>query len=230
MEFPQSSKFAFTVKSTTARPPKTTEPELTVIAGIKGKFKANEALSKLMGLKPHDYLAFISNEEQVIAVKEAYADAENENHDEAVAFVEEVGGIDNLTVQWGIAKGWALLDANDNPLTTKKPLTKPEEKKLRDAGEVDEETGKVIAPDIAAMKGSRLSSKMKEMKTGMILEGTDSTNCPELRKGVSEDKHAVYAVNPTPVKASFPNGTGAVDVDVYLIKADREEDKIERNN
>lgn len=229
MKFAQSSKFAFNVKSTTLRPPKTSEPELTAIAGIKGKFKINEAASKAMGLKPYDYLAFVSNEDQIDLIKEAFADTNHESHEDAVEFVNEVGGVENLSIQWGIAKGWPLLDANDNPLTTKKPLTKPEEKKLREAGQVDED-GKVIAPEIAAMKGSRLASKMKELKTGMILEGTDSTNCPLLRKVVAEDKHAVYSMNPSPVKVTFPNGSGSVDVDVFLITFDREDDKIERGN
>ena len=225
MEFPQSSKFAFTVKSSTARPPKTTEPELTAIAGIKGKFKINEAASKLMGLKPHDYLAFISNEDQIIEIKEQYADGV----EKVVAWVDEQGGLDKLEIQWAVAKGWELLDANDQPLTTKKPLTKAEAEALVAAGEVDED-GKAIAPDIAAKKGSRLSSKMKEVKTGMILEGTDSTNCPLLRKGHDEDKHVVYSVSPDAMRVEFPNGTGVVEADVYLINFNREEDKIERNS
>jgi hypothetical protein len=225
MEFPQSSKFAFTVKSTTARPPKTSEPELTAIAGIPGKYKINEAASKLLGLKPQDYLVFVNNEDQIEALKEAYADGDAE----AVAYVDEAGGVDALELQWGICKGWPMLDANDNPLTAKKPLTNAEKKRLVEAGQVDEE-GKPIAPEIPAIKGSRLSTKMKEVKVGMILEGTDSTNAPKLRESYDDDKHVVYAVNQEAVQGQFPNGTGAVDVDIYLIKFDRTEDKIERNS
>jgi hypothetical protein len=224
MEFPQASKFAFNVRSTTQRAPKTSEPELQVIAGLKGKFRLNEAATKLLNLKPTDYLAFISNEEQIDEIRTEYA----ANNAEVVAWVDEQGGLDALKVQWGIAKGWKLIDAAGNELTTKKPLTKKEEEKLRKEGKVDD-NDKVIAPEIPAYKGSRLASKMKEVRTGMILEGTDSNNAPELRKGYNEDMHVVYSVKAEPIPATFPNGSETVDVSVFLIEFNREEEKIERN-
>jgi hypothetical protein len=224
MEFPKvGTKFAFTVKSTTARPPRTSEPELTVISGVKGKFKLNEAASKLLGLKPYDYLAFINNEDQLTEIREAYA----AGVEEVVEEVDAEGGLDALKIQWAIAKGWAKLDANGVPQTTKKPLTNAEVAKLVAEGQVDE-NGKAIAPTISDYKGSRLASKMKEVKTGMILEGTDATNCPLLREGVSEDKHGVYAVNTEYATYDFENGNSTVSVDVYLISFKGEEDKIER--
>ena len=220
MEFP--SKFSFTVKSTTARPPKTTEPELTAVAGIRGKTKLNEAASKLLGLKPGDYLTFHSNEEQIDSIKEAYAAGE------VIDWVEDAGGVDALKIQWGISKGWELMDMNGLPIITKKPLTLKEEKKLRAAGQVDE-NGKVIAPDMPARRGSRLSSKMKELKSGMILECTDSTNAPALRAGYSDDMHVVYSINETPVAAEFENGSETVNVDIYLINFVREDVKVEKS-
>lgn len=223
MDFPKS-KFSFTVKSTSARPPKTTEPELTIIAGVKGKFKANEALSKLMGAKPGDYFTFINTEDQVAQMKEAYAAGDAE----VVAEVDEMGGVDALVVQWGVAKGWELCDVNGIPLTIKKPLTNKEAALLVKEGQVDEE-GKAIAPDVPAHKGSRLSTKMKEVKMGMILEGTDSTNAPALRDAYPDDKHVVYSVNSEAIPAQFDGGDGnMIDVPVYLIAYAREEDKIER--
>ena len=225
MEFPQASKFAFVVKSTNARPPKTTEPELTIVASIRGKYKINEAASKLLGLKPGDYLTFINNEAQIEEIRQAYA-----NGDEAtVEAVDAEGGLDKLQVQWAIAKGWELLGADDQPIMTKKPLTKAESKALKEAGEVDED-GKVIAPSIPDHKGSRLSSKMKEVKIGMILEGTDSNNAPLLREGHPDDKHVVYSVSKEPLAFEFPNGTGSVEATVYLLEYNREEDKIEKNS
>ena len=221
MEFP--SKFSFTVKSTTARPPKTTEPELTAVAGIKGKVKLNEAASKLLGLKPGDYLAFHSNEEQIEEIKAQYAEGE------VIDWVEEEGGVDALKTQWGISKGWELIDVNGIPIMTKKPLTLKEEKKLKAEGQVDE-NGKAIAPDIPSHKGSRLSSKMKELKSGMILECTDSTNAPALRSGYADNMHVVYSISEEPVEAEFENGSETVAVDIYLINFVREDAKIERSN
>lgn len=225
MEFPKNSKYAFSVKSTSARPPKTDEPELHLIAGIKGKFKINEATSKLMGLKPYNYLAFVSNEDQIEEVKQAFADGD----EETVAWVnEQEGGIDGLVPMWAIAKGWDLIDANGVPQTAKKPLTKAEAAKLVEAGEIDED-GKAIAPTIPARKGSRLASKMKEVKVGMILEGTDSTCAPALRKGHEDDKHVVFSVTKEAIAAEFPNGDTTVDVEVYPITFARTEQKIEKN-
>ena len=224
MEFPKmSSKFAFTVRSTSARPPKTNEPELTVIAGVKGKLKLNEAASKLLGLKPGDYLTFINNEEQIIQMKEAYTDGV----EEVVAEIDEMGGVDALTIQWGIAKGWAKVDMNGVTQMSKKPLTKGETKKLIAAGEVDED-GRAIAPEIPDYKGCRLASKMKEVRSGMILEGTDATNAPLLRADLDDDKHGVYALSTEAMPVEFPNGNETVVADVYLINFKGTEDKIER--
>lgn len=225
MEFPKVGKFAFSVVSTTSRPPKTNDPELTIISGVKGKFKLNEAASKLLGLKPGDYLVFVNNEDAINATKEAYA----AGVEEVVAEVDAQGGIDALKAQWAIAKGWAQLDINGVPQMTKKPLTNAEAEKLVKEGKVDED-GKAVAPLIPDYKGSRLASKMKEVKTGMILEGTDANNCPLLRENVSEDKHAVYAVSTEAIPFEFPNGNETVATDVYLIDYKGEEDKIERDS
>lgn len=224
MEFPKAGKFAFTVKSTTARPPKTSEPELTVIAGVKGKFKINEAASKLLGAKPGDYFVFINNEESIIALQEAYA----AGVEEAVAEVDAQGGLDALTIQWAVAKGWPKVDMNGIVQMTKKPLTNVEAEKLVKEGVVDED-GKPIAPDMPDYKGSRLASKMKEVKSGMILEGTDATNCPLLRANVSDTEHAVYAISTEAIPFEFENGSEVVNADVYLINFKGTEDKIERN-
>lgn len=224
MNFPTASKFVFSVKSTTARPPKTLEPELAIIAGIKGKFKMNEAASKLIGLKPADYLAFINNEDQLEAIKLGYA----ENDAECVAFVEEAGGLDKLETQWAIVKGWEMLDASGNPLTTKKPLTNVEVEQYIKAGKVDED-GKALAPEVSAYKGSRLASKTQEVRTGVTLEGADSTNCPALRQGYDDKMHVVYSVSKEGVPVQFPNGTGVVDVIAYPITFVRLDEKIEKN-
>lgn len=221
MEFPNVSKFGFAVKSTNAKPPKTLEPEMTLVGGIKGKFKLNEAASKLLGLYPTDYLVFVSNEEEVAAAVQA-------NDPSILEWAEETGNAPkDFPVSWGIAKGWAELDMNGNAIKSKKPLTKFEEEELIANGAVDE-NGKAVAPIIDRVKGSRLSTKSTEVKLGMILEGTDGTNCPLLRKNVSDDKHAVYAINPEPVTVEFPNGNSTVEVDVYTISFAREDDKIER--
>jgi len=223
MEFPKS-KFAFSVKSTSARPPRTTEPELTIIAGVKGKLKLNEAASKLLGLKPYDYIVFVSTEDQVEALKERYAN----NDSEAIDIVNELGGLDALTVDWAITKGWEMLDANGQPLTAKKPLTNAEIKQYIQDGIVDE-NGKAVAPDMPAVKGSRLSSKMKEIKSGMILEATDSTNCPLLRANHPDDMHVVYAISKEGSSVTFENGNTTVDTIVYPIVFAREDKKIEKN-
>ena len=223
MEFP-TSKFSFTVKSTTAKPPKTTEPELLIAGNNKGKFKLNEAGSTLLNVKPGDYLAFVNNEVQINQVLEAY----KQDDPEAVAWVQEQGGIDEVKVQWAIAKGWELLDAAGNVQTVKKPLTKVEEEALREKGEVGED-GKVVAPDIPAHKGSRLNAKSSDVKVGMILDGTDSTNCPVMRKGVPEDMHLVFSIAKEGIPVQFPNGNSTADVTVFPITVDRQEAKIEKN-
>lgn len=219
-----ASKFVFGVKSTTARPPRTLEPEIVIIAGVKGKFKMNEAASKLMGLKPADYLAFINNEDQVEQIVAAY----HEGDQEAIAWVEELGGIENVKVQWAIAEGWEMLDSNGFALTSKKPLTKEEVAQYIAEGKVDE-LGKPIAPEMPAFKGSRLSSKMKESKVGVLLEGADSNNCPALRQGYPEDMHVVYGVSKEPVEVEFPNGNSTVAVKLYMIEYNRLDEKIEKN-
>lgn len=224
MQFPNASKFAFSVKSTTARPPKTLEPEIAIVAGAKGKFKLNEAASKLLGLKPADYLVFINNEDQLDAIKAAYAEGDAE----AVAWVEEQGGIENLKVQWAIAQGWPMLDINGNAVTTKKPLTNAEAAKLIEEGQVDE-NGKPIAPEIPAFKGSRLNSKMTDVKVGVILEGTDSNNTPVLRQGHPDDKHVVFSISKEPIATEFPNGNTSVDVNLFLIEFVRLDEKVEKN-
>ena len=224
MEFP-TSKFSFTVKSTTAKPPKTTEPELLIAGNNKGKFKLNEAASTLLNVKPGDYLAFVNNEVQVNQVLEAY----KQDDPDAVAWVNELGGVDEVKVQWAIAKGWELKDAAGNVQTIKKPLTNVEIKALEEAGQVDPETGKVIAPDVPAHKGSRLNAKSSEVKVGMILDGTDSTNCPVLRGKMSEDMHAVFSVGKEGIPVEFPNGNTTAGVTVYPITFEREEPKIEKN-
>lgn len=224
MDFPNVSKFAFTVKSTNARPPKSLVPELQITAGIKGKFKLNEAASRLLGVRPTDYIAFINNEEQVEQLKAAYTAGD----EDATDYINQIGGIENLKVQWGIAKGWVMLDENGLVKMTKKPLTNREAKKLKEEGQVDE-NGRVIAPDIEAYKGSRLASKTKGAGIGAILEGTDSNSCPELRHGYDEDKHVVYRINETPVVAEVENGNDVTSINVFLIEYSQLEDKIERS-
>ena len=222
MEFPKS-KFAFNVASTTARPPKTNEPEIHMVAAIKGKVKMNEAGSKVLGLRPADYLVFINNRDAIDALVEK-AKAGDEA---AIAEVEAAGGVDNLELTWAVCKGWIMKDSAGNELTTKKPLTKKEAAKLEAEGQVDE-NGKVIAPDMPLYKGSRLSTKMKDNKIGMILECTDSNNAPLLRDGYDDDKHVVYSISAEAMPFEFPNGDGTVAVDLHLIEYKGLEDKVER--
>jgi len=218
MEFPQ---FGFGVESTTSRPAKTSEPELTMIAGVSGKFKLNEAASTLLGVKPGDYIVFVSNRNEV---QQAIA----ENHPALVEWAEENdANIKDYPVTWGIAKGWAEKDKDGNYLKTRKPLTKVERERLIEEGNVDDE-GHAIAPEMNRYKGSRLSSKSPEARVGMIVEGTDGNNWPVLREGVPEDKHAVYSISKEGSTIEVPNGPDTEEVDIYSISFAREEDKIKR--
>lgn len=227
MEFP-GSKFSFNVASTTSRAPKSDEPELQATAAIHGKYKINEAASKLLGLKPKDYLVFINNMDAIEATLAKY----KEGDEAAVAEVNEAGGVEAYakSVVWAICKGWVVLDDAGEPLTTKEPLTNSLRKKLIKEGKVDEE-GKAIAPTIPLFKGSRLSTKMKDgNKVGLILEGTDGNNAPLLRKGHDDDKHVVYKINSEAIPYQFENGPDVVNVDLYLLEYKGEEEKIERNS
>lgn len=218
MDFPN---FNFSVKSTTSRAPKSTEPELTVISGVKGKFKLNEAASKQLHVKPGDYLVFVSNEADV-------QQAIEDKNEAIMAWAEETGNDPkDYPVTWGICKGWVEKDKDGNPLKTKKPLTSAERDRLIEAGEVDDD-GHAIAPPIDRVKGSRLSSKSPEARVGMIVEGTDGNNWPLLRKPVDEDKHAVYSVSKEGTTIEVPNGPDTEEVTIYTISFDREEDKIVR--
>lgn len=220
MEFPD---FNFAVASTTTRPPKTNVPQITMVSGVKGKFKLNEAGSQLLDVMPHDNLVFVSNRTEVEAAIKA-------EHPAILEWAEENGkDVKDFPVTWAIAKGWVERDMEGNVLKAKKPLTKVETKQLEEAGQVDED-GKVIAPEIDRLKGSRLSSKSTDIKTGMIVEGTDGNNWPILREGFDEDVHVVYNVSKEGKDISVMNGNTTEAVTIYPISFAGTEDKIVRGS
>ena len=207
-------KFSLSVASTNTRKSSNSSiPTLIIIGGdVPNKFRLNEGATELLGAKPGDKVVLLSNK---AAIMQAVAN----NDPELLAWAEENGfAPSQYPATWAIAKGYSLFDNAGNPLTEKMPLTKALEAKLRAEGQVDEETGKVIAPDIAKINGARLASSNKAGGIGSVCEFTDSSVWDDLRLEADIKLHVIYNILKTPNKVTAFDGEKEIEITAFELE------------
>lgn len=207
-------KFSLSVASTSSRKSSNSSvPTLIIIGGdVPNKFRLNEGATELMGIKPGDKVVLLSNKAAIIAAAAA-------GDPDLLKWAEDNNTVPTqYPITWAIAKGYPLFDSNGSALTEKVPLTNALEAKLREEGMIDEETGKVIAPDTDRIFGARLASSNKSAGIGAVCEFTDSSVWDDLRLEAEQRVHVLYGVDKTPIKVPAFNGFETIELTAFPIE------------
>jgi len=210
--------FGLSAVSTSKRS-SSTEPKFIVLAGTeksKGGIKLNEASSRLLNIEAGDYLAFVSDYNEVqkaIAKKDPIIMEWAEENDEDPR---------NYPVEWYVTKGWKRYNADGTVKQVPERLTNAQKAKYVElGGDFVDENGKAKAQLVDAYKGSKMNSQNGVAGFG-ILQGSDSTNWAPL--GGSLDHNLEYDIELDPITIEIEGE----ERDLYKLINPTEKDKIIR--
>lgn len=205
------------------------EPQVVAVS-TPGGFRLTPIITKLLGLESGDYVAFISNVDDIdraIVEKDERLVAFCEENGLEISSPEAVIAIHTEFDMWGIYKGVQEFDAKGNPKTTTERLTKKDKLKFveanfeemlekamasddeelktnlvntDDAGKIEILAGFVKGRELPAYTGSKCANPAGLTGIGTTLNFTDSNVWSQLKADLGDEASKVNRIYDIDVK------------------------------